>query len=32
MESAGTIAVVKKETTGESTDISALSNIPKIAR
>ena len=30
MESAGTIAVVKKETAEELTDASALSNIPKI--
>ena len=30
MESTGTIAVIKKETLGEQTDISALSNIPEI--
>ncbi len=30
MESAGTIAVVKKETAKELTDVFALSNIPKI--
>lgn len=30
IESTGTIAVIKKETTGEQTDCSALSNIPKI--
>ncbi|MEQ9001552.1 MAG: DUF421 domain-containing protein [Coleofasciculus sp. B1-GNL1-01] len=30
MESTGTIAVIKKETVGEQTDTSALSNIPKI--
>jgi len=30
MESAGTIAVVKKETAEEVTDASALSNIPKV--
>jgi hypothetical protein len=30
MKSAGTIAVVKKETAEELTDVSALSNIPKI--